>query len=105
MAAHFSGANITINSVSGNKSIDTILGTNQDHERVYITAVQTGPNPGVVHVGGSNVSASVFGGMIRTGETMEYRTITPATVDFGSNLFVFNPSLENVRVEVIAFGP
>lgn len=102
MAAGVFGANLSINAASGSKSINTILGGTNTYERVVITVTKTGVKDGVVHVGGSNVSASVFGYVLKTGDTWDIPAST--TVNMGANLFVFNPSTENVRVEVVGFA-
>lgn len=102
MAAGIIGANISINLSSGSKSINTILGGTNIYEKIIITVVKIGPNEGVIHVGGSNVSATVFGEVIRTGEKREYLGNT--VIGFGANMFVINPSSENVRVDILGFA-
>lgn len=102
MAAGVFGANLSIVLADGSKSVNTILGGTNTYERIIITVTQLGTKPGVVHVGGSNVSASIFGEILKTGTRTEYTGST--AINFGANLFVINPSPESVRVEILGFA-
>lgn len=106
MAAGIIGANITINSASGSKSVNTILGGTNTYEKVIVNVIKVGPNPGAINVGGINVSASIFGMIIETGKGMEFYQghIVASGVNIGANLFFFNPSSENVRLDVLGFA-
>jgi hypothetical protein len=106
MAAGVFGKNLSINSGSGNKSVNTILTGTNTYEKVIVKAVQTGPNPGAVNFGGSDVSASVFGGILETGKMMEFYSghAAASAVNLGANLFFFNPSSESIRLDVIGFA-
>ncbi len=107
MAAGVFGKNLSINSASGSKSVNTILGGTNTYEKVIIRAVKTGPNEGAIYIGGSDVSATVFGMVLETGEEREFYSghALASAVNLGANLFVFNPHpTENVRVDVIGFA-
>lgn len=106
MAAGVFGKNITINSSSGSKSINTILTGTNTYEKVIVKCVQIGANVGAVNFGGSDVSSSVYGGILETGKEMEFYEGhgVASAVNIGANLFFFNPSSEDVRLDVIGFA-
>ena len=100
------GANITINSSSGSKSVNTILGGTNTYEKIIVNVVKIGPNKGAVNVGGSNVSSTVFGMIIETGTEKEFYVGhgVSSAVGIGANLFFFNPSAESIRLDIIGFA-
>lgn len=106
MAAGIVGANLSVNSASGSKSVNNILGGTNTYEKVIVTITKTGPNEGAVNVGGSNVSASIFGMVLETGKSYEFYSGHGVTagVNIGANLFFFNPSSESLRIDVLGFA-
>lgn len=106
MAAGIIGANTTLTSGGGSKSVNTILGGTNTYEKIIVSVVKTGTQEGAVHVGGSNVSGSIFGYIIRTGEEKEFYSghgVT-AAVNIGANLFFFNPSNDSLRIQILGFA-
>jgi hypothetical protein len=106
MAAGVFAKNITINSSSGAKSVNTILTGTNTYEKIIVKVVKIGPNKGAVNIGGSDVSASIFGMVLETGEEKEFYSghNVASAVNIGANLFFFNPSSENIRLDVIGFA-
>lgn len=106
MAAGIIGANISLTLAGGSKSVNTILGGTNTYEKIIVSVDQLGSIAGVIHVGGSNVSASIFGDMIRTGEEKEYYMgqAVASAVGIGANLFFLNPSNESIRVSILGFA-
>lgn len=106
MAAGVFGKNISINSGSGSKSVNTILTGTNTYEKVIVKVTKTGANPGAVNVGGSDVSATIFGMILETGKEYEFYAghSVASAVNIGANLFFFNPSSEDIRLEVLGFA-
>lgn len=102
MAAGVVGKNLSLTLSGGSKSANTVLGGTNIYEKLIISAHKTGPNPGVIHIGGSDVSATIFGYILETGKELEICVSTG--VGLGVNLFVFNPSSEAVRVVILGFA-
>lgn len=102
MAAGVFGANIELDVSDGAVTINSILGGANSYEKLIITVAQLGPNPGVIHIGGSVVSSSIFGHIMRTGETSEFVANTSANM--GSTMKIFNPSSDTLRVDILGFA-
>jgi len=109
MAAGVFGKNQIINSTSGVITASSLIGSNT-YEKILVYIDKIGPNPGAVNVGKATapdqVSTTIFGDVIETGDMREYyeSQVPNAAVGIGTNLGFFNPSTEDVRIRMLGFA-
>lgn len=88
---------------------NSLLGANT-YEKIIVSVDQIGSNPGVVYVGKATapnqVSATVYGDVIKTGETKEYYQcqVPNSLVVIGANMGFLNPSTNLVRIRMLGFA-
>jgi hypothetical protein len=102
---------VTLNQNNPPASINFILGGSNNYEKVIISPLAigephklqgVGENLGAVYVGDNSVNATTFDDIIITGQTEEYTTDDFANL--GTDLFIFVPQAETIRVAVIGLA-
>jgi hypothetical protein len=93
-------------------NINGILGGSHTYERIVISPIGigedhkhrgVGENLGAVYVGDLNVNGSTFDDIVLTGDSRGYDTTDYSNL--GTDMFVFVPQVESIKVGVLGFVP